>query len=156
MKEKEAWQQLTSKQKLDLLLAQTEWILFQAMEFGGDVDTRLLQTVIEVRKVLSGAIDKEVLLDAKARAATARDEAGGYPSVVSGGVLNRAYIAHLCHGLALDTYSEMENSFLNPTGGVAKTVYYDAKRMGPYPHHSPIAKWLVKNNVGHEEFYELY
>lgn len=50
----ETWGQLPIEEKLRLLLAQSEWIVFKAVSLGLTIDKNSLKAVMEAKRLISG------------------------------------------------------------------------------------------------------
>lgn len=140
------WTLLPSKDRLSILLLQTEWMLFQALLLGISIDQRLLTAVAEARRVASGCTtNTKIIQMARRKALDVFFENGGHTSLKKQKYLNGCTVAYLCLCIADDAMYETMNRLL--PGHINGSIYYDLLRMGSILKESPLSKWIDENDT---------
>lgn len=140
MSTQEAWALMPREQKLRLLLAQAEWLLFQVNVDGRVVDKRLTDAVVDVRHVVCGGFERDTLDRAKMESMDVLSEVGWSPNVVITKWPHPYYVANICVCLVLDAYDKTRGLFVNSIG-IEKSIYYQIQAR-TFLSGSPVAKWI--------------
>lgn len=130
---------LSSKQKLGLMVSQVEWLIFKALMTKVEISPMSLCAVIAARRVVSGDEDVEAVIKAKDLAYHAAYDKTAWS--FDDGPMDISYVPYVCYCLADEACFELMHSFSDGFD-VSRTSFFIESEMRDDWNQSPFAKWI--------------
>lgn len=141
------WDQLTTKQRLELYVNHTEWLLFQALLVGLVPNQNSIRAVIEAKRSLARGENTRDIGVSIVDAAEAFNLTGGYNKLRHKYFISPCSLAYTCYQVASDV------GFLSGASTYNNGISLESSRerylrpLGYMRTKSPLWKWTEENSI---------
>lgn len=149
--QKRIWNEAPDQVKIDILLKQTEWVIFKAIQLDTVVRQELIDIVVCCKQITPSSTedDLECLLDFSSTIIAEFESDNGYKKIEEEPIgLNKKVVEYLCGYLAVNIYWSHKTNRTENNGLDSYTVDHRfLYLLGSLKEESPLARWLDEGIV---------